>query len=792
MEQPDNNTFLQSLITQANDKVRAESILQQLMANMSRQPIASSNNHGVVVQEIPIIDPPAIFNAHGLLTRLFVQTKIRKWATLTREETERIFYAARRFQDPQHNILPINNDNFLVLERVQKSYGRGRIFHEMSYGDAEQMTMAEIDSDFPGVKELLLHFYGRIVAAGGAIFRRFNKLDAEGGDIDLFFIDPEAESDTISDAEKSQRATALLEDAVAFLTNSWMNDPDFNYSDNVDPEPRNVRYVLVTRNEFVTTVHLIHFREETIKIQFIHRLYPNVGSILGGFDLTPCMVAYDGYRILTIEIGAWSVFGALLIVDISRRSTSFEHRLHKYGKFCHLIFPGLAPDVRPPHTLKWREKDGAIDVISRTIAEYGFTCSPTKYGTAMKLRPHETALITEKRDELMARFVNMAYAEGFRLEDLKTSQLQFIHPDQRENEKSLKKTLRERLYQIGYFFNFDSFLHEGSRPETYGLKKMDVHLKLPRADLKIRCGDRTGPNYESNKVFNLRPTRAPDVTYTVDMDDSDYRSSTVIVAQTGGNGQHREPSDYEETTEDPQFAVLNNLALLASGRLGGITSCLVILRPGNDLDFLMHDDAPHQIAARQGLQQCVAQIQSTKSAKIIQQQIQSIVKSRFSKVNLGDIQQVLSNYRQRAVFLNRLDDLDFTTDNAAGLLFPFRDSPRQIENSEWEALEAKICHGTEVTSRNLDGVKWIIRNPGRQWTSSINPIVADPRDWYGEHYRSYRVGNHNTEICLRLFRLRHGNGFSRMPRDLFNYFMGFVVWADSYPEFNLPQMSNAI
>lgn len=789
MEQPDDNTFLQSLVRQANDKVRAESILQQLMANMSRQPIASSNNHEVVVQEIPIIIPPLTFNAHGLLTRLFVQTKIRKWAILTREEMERIFDAAGSFQDPQHN-LPRGENNFLVLERVRKSYGRGRQFHEISYVSTEQRAMAEIDAYFPGVKQLLLHFYGRIVAAGGAVFRCFNSLDVEGGDIDLFFIDPDAESDTISDAEKSQRATALLEDAVAFLTNSWMNDPDFNYSDNVDPEPRNVRYVLVTRNEFVTTVHLIHFREETIKIQFIHRLYPNVGSILGGFDLTPCMVAYDGYRILTIEIGAWSVFGALLIVDISRRSTSFEHRLHKYGKFCHLIFPGLAADVRPAHTLKWKEKDGAVEVISRTITEYGFTCSPTKYGTAMKLRLHNTFLIAEKRDELMCRFVDMAYAEGFRLEDLKTSQLQFIHEDQVEKERALKKALRERLYQIGYFFNFDSFLYEGSRPETYGLKKMDVHLKLPRADLKIRCGDRTGPNYASNKVFNLRPAKDPEVKYTVDMDDSDYSSATVIVSEAGR--RLRGPSDYEETTEDPQFAVLNNLALLASGRLGGIMSCLVILRPGNDLDFLMHADDPHQIASRQGLQQCVAVIQSTKSAKIIQQQIHRIVKNKFSKANLGDIQEVLSNYRQRAVFLNRLDDLDFTTDNAAGLLFPFRDSPRQIENAEWEALEAKICHGTEVTSRNLDGVKWIIRNPGRQWTSSINPIVADPRDWYGEYYQSHRVGNQRTETCLRLFRLRHGNEFSRMPRDLFNYFMGFVVWADSYPEFNLPQMGNAI
>ena len=36
-----------------------------------------------------------------------------------------------------------------------------------------------------------------------------------------------------------------------------------------------------------------------------------------------------------------------------------------------------------------------------------------------------------------------------------------------------------------------------------------------------------------------------------------------------------------------------------------------------------------------------------------------------------------------------------------------------------------------IKSRNIP---WIIENPGTQLTSSINPIIAEPKDWYGEYF----------------------------------------------------------
>jgi hypothetical protein len=32
-------------------------------------------------------------------------------------------------------------------------------------------------------------------------------------------------------------------------------------------------------------------------------------------------------------------------------------------------------------------------------------------------------------------------------------------------------------------------------------------------------------------------------------------------------------------------------------------------------------------------------------------------------------------------------------------------------------------------------VQWVIENPGRQWTSSFNPIIESDSEWYGRYYK---------------------------------------------------------
>ena len=37
---------------------------------------------------------------------------------------------------------------------------------------------------------------------------------------------------------------------------------------------------------------------------------------------------------------------------------------------------------------------------------------------------------------------------------------------------------------------------------------------------------------------------------------------------------------------------------------------------------------------------------------------------------------------------------------------------------------------------NVSTFNWILTNAGRQFTSSINPIMENEEEWYGVHYNS--------------------------------------------------------
>jgi hypothetical protein len=85
-----------------------------------------------------------------------------------------------------------------------------------------------------------------------------------------------------------------------------------------------------------------------------------------------------------------------------------------------------------------------------------------------------------------------------------------------------------------------------------------------------------------------------------------------------------------------------------------------------------------------------------------------------------------------------------------------------------------------ICEQKLIGIKWITQNPGRQWTSSINPIVADPREWYGEHYIPVLTGiPTDIEATLRLLRKKNIN-WSLIPDDIFDIILlnAFKNYAD--------------
>ncbi|MFS8160039.1 MAG: hypothetical protein ACMG6E_07480, partial [Candidatus Roizmanbacteria bacterium] len=55
---------------------------------------------------------------------------------------------------------------------------------------------------------------------------------------------------------------------------------------------------------------------------------------------------------------------------------------------------------------------------------------------------------------------------------------------------------------------------------------------------------------------------------------------------------------------------------------------------------------------------------------------------------------------------------------------------------------------TTLAHTTLRGLKWITSNPGRQWTSSINPAIINIADYYGETF--YRVAHGHTPVIIGL------------------------------------------
>ncbi|CAK9095401.1 Uncharacterized protein R883 [Durusdinium trenchii] len=77
-------------------------------------------------------------------------------------------------------------------------------------------------------------------------------------------------------------------------------------------------------------------------IQIVLRLYSSVLEILSGFDVDCCTFAFDGMQVYATPRGVHSLLTGVNTIDLSRRSTSFEMRLAKYGS---RGFGALAEDV---------------------------------------------------------------------------------------------------------------------------------------------------------------------------------------------------------------------------------------------------------------------------------------------------------------------------------------------------------------------------------------------------------------------------------------------------------------
>lgn len=229
-------------------------------------------------------------------------------------------------------------DNFQTYNRTRSKTGLCAVGGDSKYSyskvfpSQENAYVKSLYQLFPSLSYILSKYQGKLAVCGGSLTRILTTTPDyyknskkhrhfANFDCDIFFYNT-----TVNEAQ------TILMDCVATMSSTDEIGTGFK--------------TIVSRNDnVVNVVKFYSFSrniQEKIKYQFILRIYPTLNSIIGGFDIGCCMVAFDGKKFYATPLGAWSIMKNANIVDTTRRSTSFEHRLVKYEKLgFSIVLPGM-------------------------------------------------------------------------------------------------------------------------------------------------------------------------------------------------------------------------------------------------------------------------------------------------------------------------------------------------------------------------------------------------------------------------------------------------------------------
>ena len=203
---------------------------------------------------------------------------------------------------------------------------------------------------FPFLQAVLDAADGHVVLAGGSVLAELTRKGADERQVaDQFrlFDDgnrrhwrDKTDADFFFYGLGEKQAGATLDRCISALVAAAAGRPG-------------IHWVKVHRQAFVTTVSIRtdRFMYQLIdEYQFIHRVYPTKGSIIGGFDIAFAAVLFDGENVLGTPLAAWSIINSVLLIDVSRRSTSFKYRVTKYHRRygVSVCFPGVPGSALQP------------------------------------------------------------------------------------------------------------------------------------------------------------------------------------------------------------------------------------------------------------------------------------------------------------------------------------------------------------------------------------------------------------------------------------------------------------
>ena len=546
----------------------------------------------------------------------------------------------------------------------------------------------EINSLYPFTNELLDKFQNNLIVCGGAICKSILKypyphIRTKTDDIDFFFYDLDV-----------YQANEMRIEIIEYMITIWKSCVGKNvvrYHNDIHTDIERKNKVLlqdvkfyIQRNEYVTTLHVEELCDFDVNprvymYQFIHRIYPDVSSIIGGFDLSASALAYNGKDIFTTPLGAWSFKNKSIIIDMGRRSTSYEHRLKKYiGYGFNLIFPGLD---------KYIINEKLVDTYnSRSFHKFE------------------------------AKINELASQNGYYID--------------------YRFDLSEVFYKVG---NEHKIIEEHDLLAFHKIQKeQDIltHLILDMDDENIFI-KQSNSNYYDWYDYNGGASKCDtDKKYYFDK-LTDYGNDEKYILNL---------SDYSHNHMYYKHVPRANLIRLRLNNLSTVVSMLYIDNHENIKDKLINENNNPNFGINDFI------------IELYRKEVNSAVDTFQNSINYEE------NIQQRDLF------------KCFGLI-----TNKVIKDKNYiearDLMIENIRNNDKICKDNLTGIKWITENPGRQWTSSINPIFKDPRDWYGKHYVPVLVGiPPEIETCLRLMRLERTQSYwSMLPKDMFDLILFYVL-----------------
>ncbi|KAJ3213217.1 hypothetical protein HDU67_003156 [Dinochytrium kinnereticum] len=247
------------------------------------------------------------------------------------ENANRKLFAQQRdaleIQDPYATLLPVHSDKsnlWNTLPLLEEENATPVILKLEAKNRRLAGTSAIVDK-----KNFLINW--KLFTEGSLQYLNWDNVFAAGGSV-LSCLQPLPEAATMNLSERRQylRTEFPASDIDLFIYGLDENQAKVKMQEIFQSVVESVPYeVLAFRTPNAISIISQHpFRH----IQVVLRLYQSPAEVLTGFDVDCCTVGFDGKDVWSTRRGHFAIITQCNIIDITRRSPSYESRLAKYSE----------------------------------------------------------------------------------------------------------------------------------------------------------------------------------------------------------------------------------------------------------------------------------------------------------------------------------------------------------------------------------------------------------------------------------------------------------------------------